>query len=113
VKVPAEEVGWGLTPGSGGLSGLPTDEKQPEVGLETADRFIHHVPWEYPFLRHVTLMFILYYNKRHTSNVCFDLLLPKLLVDERTHVSERRMTTNAIIIQLQVLKERASSVLMR
>jgi hypothetical protein len=48
VKVPAEEVGWGLTPGSGGLSGLPTDEKQPEVGLETADRFIHHVPWEYP-----------------------------------------------------------------
>src|SRR5206468_2187802 len=29
VKVPAEEVGWGLTPGSGGLSGLPTDEKQP------------------------------------------------------------------------------------
>jgi hypothetical protein len=50
VKVPAEEVGWGLTPGSGGLSGLPTDEKQPEVGLETADRFIHHVPWEYPFL---------------------------------------------------------------
>ena len=47
VKVPAEEVEWGLTPGSGGLSGLPTDEKQPEVGLEMADRFLHHVPWEY------------------------------------------------------------------
>jgi hypothetical protein len=27
VKVPAEAVGWGLTPGSDGLSGLPTDEK--------------------------------------------------------------------------------------
>ena len=32
VKVPVEEVGWGLTPGSGSLSGRPTDEKQPEIG---------------------------------------------------------------------------------
>ena len=27
VNVPAEELGWSLTPGRGGLSGLPTDEK--------------------------------------------------------------------------------------
>jgi len=47
VKMPAEEVGWGLTPGSRSLSGLPTDEKQPEIGLVMADRFIHHIPWEH------------------------------------------------------------------
>jgi len=47
MKMPAEEVGWGLTPGSRSLSGLPTDEKQPEIGLVMADRFIHHIPWEH------------------------------------------------------------------
>ena len=43
VKVPAEVLEWSLAPGSGGLSGLPTDEKQPEGGLQRVDRFIHHV----------------------------------------------------------------------
>jgi hypothetical protein len=46
MKVPAEELEWSLAPGSGGLFGLRTDEKQPEVGLETAGRIIHHIPWE-------------------------------------------------------------------
>ena len=43
VKVPAEELEWNLAPGSGGLSGLPTEEKQPEGGLQRTERFIHHV----------------------------------------------------------------------
>ena len=43
VKVPAEELEWSLAPGSGGLSGLPTEEKQPEGGLQRTERFIHHV----------------------------------------------------------------------
>ena len=33
-EVPAEALGWRLTPGRGGLSGLTTDEKQPEGGLQ-------------------------------------------------------------------------------
>ncbi len=33
-----------------GLFGLPTDENQPQGGLQRADRFIHHVQWEHPFL---------------------------------------------------------------
>ena len=33
VKVPAEEVGWSLTPGRGGLSGLSTDEKTSPKGV--------------------------------------------------------------------------------
>ncbi len=31
-NVRAEVVEWSLTPESGGLSGLPTDKKQPEIG---------------------------------------------------------------------------------
>jgi hypothetical protein len=31
---------------TGGLFGLSKDENQPEVGLETAGRIIHHIPWE-------------------------------------------------------------------
>src|SRR5262249_35924089 len=43
VKGPAEALGWNLARGRGGLSGLPTDEKQPEGGLGMAARIIHHV----------------------------------------------------------------------
>ena len=32
--MPAEDVGWGLTPGREGVSGLPTDEKPAQIGLE-------------------------------------------------------------------------------
>ena len=44
VKVPAEELGWSLTPGREGLSGLPMTQNRPEVGLKRAGRFIHHLP---------------------------------------------------------------------
>ncbi len=46
--MPAEVLEWSLAPGSGGLSGLPTDEKQPEGGLQRVDRFIHHVQSLHP-----------------------------------------------------------------
>ena len=47
VKVPAEKLVWSLTRGREGLSGLPITKNRPEVGLQRADRFIHHVEWEH------------------------------------------------------------------
>src|SRR6266568_2202477 len=44
VKVRAAALAESLTPRCGSLSGLTTDEKQPEGGLQRADRFIHHIP---------------------------------------------------------------------
>ena len=44
VQVLAEALAWSLTPGLGGLSGLPkAKEEQPEEGLERPDRIIHHL----------------------------------------------------------------------
>jgi hypothetical protein len=47
VKVPVEALGWSLASGRGGPSELPTDQKQPEIGLVMTDRIIHHIPWEH------------------------------------------------------------------
>ena len=47
--MPAKARDWSLTPRCGSLSRQTTDEKQPEVGLERDDQFIHHVQWEHPY----------------------------------------------------------------
>jgi hypothetical protein len=54
--LPTEALGWSLTPGRGSLSELSNDENQPEVGLETAGRFIHHIPELYPSLARLRWM---------------------------------------------------------
>ena len=46
--MPGENVGWGLTPGREGLSGLPTDEKPARNGFGKAGGILHHVRWEHP-----------------------------------------------------------------
>jgi hypothetical protein len=43
----AEALGGKLASGRGGLTELLKDQIQPEVGLKRADRFIHHIQWEY------------------------------------------------------------------
>jgi hypothetical protein len=48
--VPAEVVGWGLTPGREGLSGLPNDEKPARNGFGEAGGIIHHLLWLHPLL---------------------------------------------------------------
>jgi IS1 family transposase len=51
VHVPAEVVGWGLTPGREGLSGLPNDEKPARNGFGEAGGIVHHLLWLHPPLR--------------------------------------------------------------
>jgi hypothetical protein len=48
LKVPAEDVGWGLTAGREGLSGLPTDEKPARKRFGEAGGILHHVRWQHP-----------------------------------------------------------------
>jgi hypothetical protein len=49
VKGLGEEVGWSLTPGKEGLSGLPHDKKTARKGFAKTERIIHHVPWQHRF----------------------------------------------------------------
>jgi hypothetical protein len=48
VKVPAEELGWNLTLGRKGLSGLPRHKKPAPNGFAEADPIIHHLQWQHP-----------------------------------------------------------------
>src|SRR5438309_2269068 len=43
----------------------------------------------------------MYHNKRTTSNVCINVLFPPLFIDERAHVSKRRMTPKTIVKDFQ------------
>jgi hypothetical protein len=45
--MPVKELGWSLAPGREGLS---ITKNRPEVGLERAGQFIHHIQWLYPSL---------------------------------------------------------------
>jgi hypothetical protein len=47
VKVPAEELGWSLTLGREGLSGLPHHKKPARNAFAEAGRIIHHLPWQH------------------------------------------------------------------
>ena len=47
VKMPGEALGWSLVSRRGSLSGLSTEEIQPETPSQGACRIIHHVPWEH------------------------------------------------------------------
>jgi hypothetical protein len=69
VHVPAEDVGWGLSPGREGLSGLPNDEKPARNGFGEAGGIIHHLLWLHPVkatLREpdVTASAVLHFNER-------------------------------------------------
>ena len=47
MKVPVEALVWSLASGRGDLSGLSTDEIQPETRSQRACQFIHHVSWQH------------------------------------------------------------------
>jgi hypothetical protein len=59
MNVPAEALGWRLTLGREGLSGLSNDKHPARSGFgevlviyppyPMGVPFIHHVPWEHPF----------------------------------------------------------------
>ena len=47
MKLPAEELEWSRALGREGLSGLSHHKNRPEVGLQRAGRFIHHLQSEH------------------------------------------------------------------
>ena len=75
MKVPVEALVWSLASGRGDLSGLSTDEIQPETRSQRACQFIHHVSWQHHPL--ATSLLRIFSLLKLTIDSPFDSLMPK------------------------------------
>jgi len=73
VKVLAAKLAWSLTLEKAAWLDCLITKNRPEIGLQRADRFIHHVQWEHPWGSLFTVC-------------CYKLIIsPKVAMSQKSH----------------------------